>query len=234
MLMIQHLKKEYSSKKGLHNLNLTLNKGDLCAFIGHNGAGKTTCLKCLAGIHPYDTGKITLNNVDLNNNPIAYKKQIAYVPDEPTIYPFLSGREYIQFIADIFEIDITNKLEQLASLFEITDALDLPIASYSHGMQQKIILISAFIHEPELLILDEPFVGLDPKATITLKNLMRDYCQQGKIILFSTHVLEVAEKLATKAVIIKDGQVVIEDCMQNIIQSNSLEKVFLDTLNETC
>jgi len=231
MLKISHLTKQYNNDKGIFDLSLDIQPGDLYAFIGHNGAGKTTTLKCLAGIQPMDQGEIMLDHISLKNDPIAFKKKIAYIPDNPDIYDFLTGLQYLSLIADVFEIDNetrNKKIQELSQLFEIQDALDDLISAYSHGMKQKLVIISALIHEPDLLILDEPFVGLDPSASLTLKNIMKEMCAKNKMIFFSTHVLEVAEKLCTKVAIVKQGHLITSGKMEDIKGDESLEDVFME------
>lgn len=236
MLQIKHLTKQYDSQKGVFDLSLEIKPGDLYAFIGHNGAGKTTTLKCLAGIHDFNEGEIILDGLSIKDNPLAFKKKIAYIPDNPDIYEFLSGMQYLNLICDIYAIDTATRKERIMDLsekFGLTQALNQLISSYSHGMKQKLVLISALIHEPELLILDEPFVGLDPSASLTLKNIMKEMCAQNKIIFFSTHVLEVAEKLCTKVAMIKQGKLICSGSMEEVKGNESLENVFMElTENE--
>lgn len=231
MLSIQHLEKIYVNKKGVRDFNLTLQPGDLLAFIGPNGAGKTTTLKCIANLHAFDKGDILFNQISLKKEPLRFKQHIAYIPDNPDLYEFLTGWQYLNFIADVFSIDAKQREEksyELCTKFELQEALYQPISAYSHGMKQKLALISALIHNPDLLILDEPFVGLDPKASLTLKNIMLEMCQQKKIIIFSTHVLEVAEKLANRVAIILEGKLVAEGSMQDIRGNQSLENIFME------
>lgn len=234
MLSIQHLEKIYPNKKGVYDFNLTLQPGDLLAFIGPNGAGKTTTLKCLANLHNFDKGEILFNQISLKKEPLLFKQHIAYIPDNPDLYEFLTGWQYLNFIADVFAIDTKLRQEKshdLCAKFELQDALNQPISAYSHGMKQKLALISALIHDPDLLILDEPFVGLDPKASLTLKNIMLEMCQQQKMILFSTHVLEVAEKLANRVAIILEGKLIADGSMQEIRGNQSLEHIFMELAN---
>ena len=241
MLKISHLTKQHGNDKGIFDLSLEIQPGDLYAFIGHNGAGKTTTLKCLAGIQEMDQGEIMLNDISLKAQPVAFKKKIAYIPDNPDIYDFLTGMQYLSLIADIFEMDQETRLKRIKSLtclFGIQDALNDLISSYSHGMKQKLVIISALIHDPDLLILDEPFVGLDPSASLTLKNIMKEMCAKNKMIFFSTHVLEVAEKICTKVAIIKEGHLVTSGEMEEIKGDDSLEDVFMEltqheTINES-
>ena len=233
MLKIEHLTKKYASGKGIFDLSLEIQPGDLYAFIGHNGAGKTTTLKCLAGIQEMNEGEIGLDNISLKDQPIAFKKKIAYIPDSPDIYDFMTGMQYLSLIADVFEISDEKrnlKIKKFSQLFEIQEALDDLISSYSHGMKQKLVIISALLHNPDLLILDEPFVGLDPSASLTLKNIMKEMCANNKMIFFSTHVLEVAEKLCTKVAIVKDGHLVASGQMDEIKGDDSLEDVFMELI----
>lgn len=206
--------------------------GDIFAFIGHNGAGKTTALKCVAGIHGFDEGEILVDGISMNDNPMECKRRFAYIPDNPDLYEYLTGIQYLNFIADVFQISEREREERIAAFaadFEITGALGDLISSYSHGMKQKLAIISALIHEPKLLILDEPFVGLDPKAAVILKNKMRDVCASGGAVFFSTHVLDVAEKLCNKVAIIKDGRMVITGDMNLIVkEGQSLEDIFME------
>ena len=199
MLTIKNLTKHYKgSNKGVTDINLAIEAGDIYAFIGHNGAGKTTTLKCVVGIHGFDKGEILINGTSMKENPFLCKQQIAYIPDNPDLYEYLTGIQYLDFIADVFEVSVADREERVkkyADAFGITNALGDLISSYSHGMKQKLAIISALVHEPKLLILDEPFVGLDPKAAVVLKNIMRELCEAGGAIVFSTHVLDVAEKL---------------------------------------
>ena len=232
MLKISHFSKSYDSKnKAVDNLSLEVNAGDLFAFIGHNGAGKTTTLKAVVGILPFDEGVIEVDGFDISEAPMEVKKRIAYIPDEPKLYETQTGAQYLNFIADIFSVSAAarqEKIEKYAGLLEIRKALNDPINSYSHGMKQKLQIISAFIHEPKLMVMDEPFVGLDPKAAFTFKQLMREFCEQGGAIFFSTHVLEVAEKLCDKVAVIKGGQLIASGTMEEVKGDNSLEEVFLE------
>lgn len=236
MLEIKHLTKQYNSHKGVFDLSLEIQPGQLVAFIGHNGAGKTTTLKCIAGIHPFDQGEIIFDGFSIKDEPLNFKKKIAYIPDNPDIYEFLSGMQYLNLIADIFKIDVPTRqkrISDLAEKFGIQEALNQLISSYSHGMKQKLVIISALMHEPELLILDEPFVGLDPSASLLLKKIMKEMCAQNKIIFFSTHVLEVAEKLCNQVVIIKDGKIIRKGLMEEIRGDASLEDVFMEITDES-
>lgn len=236
MLKIINFTKIYSNGKvGAKDINLTLDKGDIFAFIGHNGAGKTTTIKSIVGIQDFDKGDILIDGISIKSNPIECKKLLAYIPDNPDIYNSLTGVQYLNFIADIFEVSAEDRkslIEKYASLLELSEDLTTPISNYSHGMKQKLVLISAFLHSPKLLVLDEPFVGLDPKASFTVKNIMKDFAKEGGAIFFSTHVLEVAEKLCNKVAIIKDGEIISCGKMSDVKKDKSLEKVFLETNNE--
>lgn len=237
MLAINHLTKCYKgSSKGVQDVNIHVEKGDIFAFIGHNGAGKTTTLKCITGIHGFEEGEIIINGMNLKDNEIACKKQFAYIPDNPDLYEYLTGIQYLNFIADVFEVSKEQretKIKKYADAFEITESLGDLISSYSHGMKQKLAIISAVIHEPKLWILDEPFVGLDPKAAVVLKGIMREICDQGGAIFFSTHVLDVAEKLCNKVAIIKEGKVLASGNMTDIVNNgDSLEDIFLEVLDD--
>lgn len=233
MLKINHLTKHYKgSNKGVTDINLAIEPGDIYAFIGHNGAGKTTTLKCVVGIHGFEEGEILINGTSIKDNPMLCKQQFAYIPDNPDLYEYLTGIQYLNFIADIFEVPAEvrqSRIEKYADAFEITGSLGDLISSYSHGMKQKLALISAMVHEPKLLILDEPFVGLDPKAAVILKDMMRELCENGGAIFFSTHVLDVAEKLCNKVAIIKDGALIASGNMDEIVkQGESLESIFME------
>ncbi len=233
MLKIDHLTKCYpGSRKGVTDLSLHVAPGDLYAFIGHNGAGKTTTLKAVAGIHGFDAGQIHICGISMAADPLACKRVMAYIPDNPDLFEYLTGIQYLNFVADIFSLDAKLRQERIriyADAFEITASLGDLIGSYSHGMKQKLAIISALIHEPKLLILDEPFVGLDPKAAVTLKNFMHQLCQRGGAVFFSTHVLEVAEKLCNKVAIIRDGKLVVSGPMQEIVkEGSSLEAIFME------
>ena len=235
MLRIKNLTKHYKgSSKGVTDLSLHIEAGDIYAFIGHNGAGKTTTLKCVAGIHDFEQGDVLIDGVSLLENPIECKRRVAYIPDNPDLYEYLTGIQYLNFIADIFEVTVRDREEKIrryADLFELTASLGDLISAYSHGMKQKLALISALVHEPKLLILDEPFVGLDPKASVELKTIMKEICSRGGAIFFSTHVLDVAEKLCNKVAIIKDGELVIAGEMDNVVKAGmSLEDIFLQQL----
>ena len=233
MLTINHLTKHYKgSSKGVTDLSLHIAPGDLYAFIGHNGAGKTTTLKSIAGIHDFDAGEIMIDGMSLRENTIACKKQFAYIPDNPDVYEYLTGIQYLNFIADVFEVSADIRQERIkkyADEFEITASLGDLISTYSHGMKQKLAILSALVHEPKLLILDEPFVGLDPKATVTVKQIMKQLCESGGAVFFSTHVLEVAEKLCNKVAIIKDGVLVASGDMTEIVKpGQTLESIFME------
>lgn len=233
MLKIENLTKRYKgSNKGIADLSLHVMPGDIYAFIGHNGAGKTTTLKCIAGIHNFEKGEIFIDGISLNENMIACKKNIAYIPDNPDLYEYLTGIQYLNFIADIFEVPETlrqERIEKYADTFEITSSLGDLISAYSHGMKQKLAIISALVHNPKLMILDEPFVGLDPKASVTLKNIMKEKCEEGGAIFFSTHVLDVAEKLCNKVAIVKEGKLLMSGNMNDIVKAGtSLESLFME------
>ncbi|MBO4861066.1 MAG: ABC transporter ATP-binding protein [Clostridia bacterium] len=232
MLVIQSLTKSYSpEKKAVDDLSLTIEDGDIYGFIGHNGAGKTTTLKSITGIIPFESGTVTFNGIDLNKQPELYKSNIAYIPDNPDLYENMTGIKYINFLADVFSIsqqDRDTLIPRYADAFELTGNLGSPISSYSHGMKQKLALIAAFVHKPRLLILDEPFVGLDPKAAYTLKEFMRELCAGGGSIFFSTHVLEVAEKLCNKIAIIKEGRLVRSGLIDDVRGDSTLENLFLE------
>lgn len=236
MLELKNYSKIYpNGKVGAKDINLKVESGDIFAFIGHNGAGKTTTIKSIVGINDITSGDILVDGISVKTNPFEAKKLIAYVPDNPDIYPSLTGLQYIAFIGEIFGVD-KAKLEELtkkyANLLELSDALSSPISTYSHGMCQKLVLISALVHSPKLLVLDEPFVGLDPKASFNLKNIMYEFVSNGGAIFFSTHVLDVAEKLCNKVAIIKNGEIIKSGTMQEIKQDKSLENVFLESANE--
>ena len=233
MLKINHLTKHYKgSNKGVTDINLAIEPGDIYAFIGHNGAGKTTTLKCVVGIHGFEEGEILINGTSIKENPMLCKQQFAYIPDNPDLYEYLTGIQYLNFVADIFEVPAEvrqSRIEKYADAFGITASLGDLISAYSHGMKQKLALISAMVHEPKLLILDEPFVGLDPKAAVILKDMMRELCENGGAIFFSTHVLDVAEKLCNKVAIIKDGVLIASGNMDEIVkQGESLESIFME------
>lgn len=231
MLKIENLTKTYGQKKAVDNLSLEIENGHIYGFIGHNGAGKTTTLKSIAGIMEFDQGNIYIDNKSIKEEPLACKKVMVYIPDNPDLYEYLTGIKYLNFIADVYGVsqaERTDRIKKYGDMFELTDSLGEPISAYSHGMKQKLAVISALIHEPKLIIMDEPFVGLDPKASHLLKGLMRDLCDRGGAIFFSTHVLEVAEKLCDKIAIIKAGKLVVSGNTQDVIGDDSLEEVFLE------
>ncbi len=231
MLKIQGLTKRYGDKVAVDNLSLQISAGEIYGFIGHNGAGKTTTIKACCGILQFDDGKILVNGIDVSQYPIEAKREIAYIPDNPDLYDFMSGIQYLNFIADIFGIGAKERKREIAKLaedFALTDDLAQPISTYSHGMKQKLAIISAWIHHPKLIIMDEPFVGLDPKASHLLKQMMREVCDNGSAIFFSTHVLEVAEKLCDKVAIISGGKLIRYGNMAEVRGDESLEQVFLD------
>jgi len=231
MLKIEHLTKTYGDKVAVSDLSLHVAPGQLMAFIGHNGAGKTTALKSCCGILPFDSGRITVDGVDITADPVACKRQMAYLPDNPDLYEFMTGIRYLHFIADVYGVSQQERQERIreyGELFSLTDDLHQPIAAYSHGMKQKLALISALIHKPRLILMDEPFVGLDPLAAHQLKELMRRHCAEGGAILFSTHVLEVAEKLCHQVAILRRGKLVVCGDMDTVRGDSSLEQVFLE------
>ncbi len=234
MLKIENLSKSYrSSKKAVDNISLTVNPGEIYGFIGHNGAGKTTTIKSIVGILEINSGDIFINGISVKKNPMKCKEIIAYIPDNPDLYESLTGIQYLNFIGDIFRVSKTQRedvIKKYADEFELTDSLGDLVSSYSHGMKQKLTVISALIHNPKLLVLDEPFVGLDPKAAHTLKKIMREVCDNGASIFFSTHVLEVAEKLCDKIAIIKDGKIVAQGTTEEVIGNSSLEDIFLELI----
>ena len=237
MLKIEHLTKTYGEKKAVDDLSLHIAPGEIYGFIGHNGAGKTTTLKSIAGILRFDEGEITIDGTSVKNDPLACKKKLAYIPGNPDLYEFMTGIKYLNFISDIFGVsadDRQARIRKYADLFELTNDLAQPIASYSHGMKQKLAIISAWVHEPRLIIMDEPFVGLDPKASHLLKGMMRELCDRGGAIFFSTHVLEVAEKLCDKVAIIKAGKLIRSGTMEEVKGDDSLEEVFLELEGESC
>ena len=231
MLRINHFTKTYGDKKAVDDLTLHIQPGEIYGFIGHNGAGKTTTLKSVAGIMQFDSGEILVDGVSMKADPLACKKKIAYIPDNPDLYDFMTGIQYLNFVGDVFAVPAqvrSQRIRELAETFELTGDLNQSIGSYSHGMKQKLAIISALVHEPKLIIMDEPFVGLDPKASHTLKLLMRDICDRGGAIFFSTHVLEVAEKLCDKVAIIKGGRLIKSGSMEEVKGDESLESVFLE------
>ncbi len=232
MLQIKNLTKIYKGgKKAADNVNIHVMPGDIFGFIGHNGAGKTTTIKCIVGIHDYDEGEILVDGISVKDHPLKCKEMLAYIPDNPDLYEYLTGIQYLNFIADIFHVSAKERQERIkkeADAFEITSSLGDLISSYSHGMKQKLAIIGALIHKPKLLILDEPFVGLDPKAALTLKNKMHELCSEGSAIFFSTHVLDVAEKLCNKVAIIRMGKIIATGTTEEITAGASLEEVFME------
>ena len=235
MLRIENLTKMYGEKKAVDNLSLHIAPGEIYGFIGHNGAGKTTTLKAVVGILQFDKGEVFIEGESIRKNPLACKQKIAYIPDNPDLYEFMSGIVFLNFIADIFGVsteDRAERIRQYGDLFELTPSLAEPIAAYSHGMKQKLAIISAWLHAPKLIIMDEPFVGLDPKAAHQLKSMMRAHCDGGGAIFFSTHVLEVAEKLCDKVAIIKNGKLIRSGTMEAVKGDDSLEEVFLELEDE--
>ena len=231
MLNISHLTKKYGEKTAVDDLSLEINSGEIYGFIGHNGAGKTTTIKAVVGILGFDNGEITIDGQSIKTNPIGCKKKLAYIPDNPDLFDYMSGIKYLNFIADVFGVspeDRQERIKKYADAFELTQDLAQPINAYSHGMKQKLAIISAWIHQPKLIIMDEPFVGLDPKAAHILKGMMRELCDNGGAIFFSTHVLEVAEKLCDKVAIIKNGKLIKCGTMDEVKGDSSLENVFLE------
>ena len=237
MLRIEHLTKAYGGKKAVDDLSLHILPGEIYGFIGHNGAGKTTTLKSVVGILQFDKGEILIDGKSIRTQPLACKREIAYIPDNPDLYEYMTGIKYLNFVADIFGVsaeDRQARIRDYADRFELTKDLAQPIAAYSHGMKQKLAIISAWLHQPRLILMDEPFVGLDPKASHLLKGMMREICQQGGAIFFSTHVLEVAEKLCDKVAIIKGGKLIRSGTMEEVKGDDSLEDVFLELEGEQC
>ena len=235
MLNIEHLTKTYGEKKAVDDLSLHIAPGEIYGFIGHNGAGKTTTIKACCGILQSDSGEVYIDGVSVKENPIAAKAKLAYIPDNPDLYEFMTGIQFLNFIGDVFGVsaeDRQARIRKYADLFELTNDLAQPISAYSHGMKQKLAVISALVHDPKLLIMDEPFVGLDPKASHILKELMRELCKNGGAIFFSTHVLEVAEKLCDKVAIIKNGKLIVSGPMEQVKGDASLENVFLELEEE--
>ncbi len=230
MLKIENLSKYYGDKKVLDDLSLHIQKGEIFGFIGHNGAGKSTTIKCSVGILKFESGEIYIDGLSIKQQPLECKKKIAYIPDNPDMYDYMKGIEYLNFIGSIFKVEpsvLNERIRKYAADFELTDSLAELISSYSHGMKQKLAIISAWIHDPELVIMDEPFVGLDPKASHTLKVMMRELCDKGGAIFFSTHVLEVAQKLCDKVAILKSGKLIRYGTMEEVVGDGSLEDVFL-------
>ena len=237
MLNIEHLTKAYGEKKAVDNLSLHIAPGEIYGFIGHNGAGKTTTLKSVVGILQFDAGEITIDGISIKENPLECKRRFAYIPDNPDLYDYMTGIKYLNFIADIFGVGANERqarIRKYADAFELTADLAQPIAAYSHGMKQKLAIIAAWLHDPRLIVMDEPFVGLDPKAAHTLKGMMRQVCDNGGAIFFSTHVLEVAEKLCDKVAIIKGGKLIRSGTMEEVKGDDSLEEVFLELEGEEC
>ena len=237
MLNIAHLTKKYGDKKAVDDLSLHIAPGEIYGFIGHNGAGKTTTLRSVAGILQFDEGEIRIDGKSVRDDPLACKRVTAYIPDNPDLYDFMTGIQYLNFVADIFGVSAADRqarIRRYADLFELTGDLAQPIAAYSHGMKQKLAIIAAWLHQPKLILMDEPFVGLDPKAAHLLKGMMREVCDAGGAIFFSTHVLEVAEKLCDKVAIIKGGRLVRSGTMEEVKGDDSLEDVFLELEEEVC
>lgn len=237
MLRIEHLTKTYGEKKAVDDLNLHIAPGEIYGFIGHNGAGKTTTMKSVAGIQQFDAGEIYIDGKSIRTEPIECKRIFAYLPDNPDLYDYMTGIQYLNFIADIFGVSATDRrmrIRKYSEVFELTDDLAQPIAAYSHGMKQKLAIISAWMHQPKLILMDEPFVGLDPKASHLLKKMMQEVCSEGGAIFFSTHVLEVAEKLCDKVAIIKSGRLIRSGTMEEVKGDDSLENVFLEMEGESC
>lgn len=237
MLQIEHLTKTYGEKKAVDDLSLHILPGEIYGFIGHNGAGKTTTLKSVAGILRFDAGEIRIGGTSIRTDPLACKRKLAYIPDNPDLYDYMTGIQYLNFIANIFGVSAADRqvrIRELAERFELTNDLAQPIAAYSHGMKQKLAIISAWLHAPQLVVMDEPFVGLDPKAAHLLKGMMRELCDRGGAIFFSTHVLEVAEKLCDKVAILRAGKLIRSGTMDEVKGYDSLEEVFLELEGETC
>ena len=236
MLEIRNYSKSYGEgKKAVDDVSLTVESGDIFGFIGHNGAGKSTTIRAIVGVLDFTEGEILIDGHSVKKEPMECKKITAYIPDNPDLYDNLTGIQYLRFVADVYEMDPSerdSKISKYADMLEITDALGDLIGSYSHGMKQKVAIISALIHSPKLLVLDEPFVGLDPKASFTLKEIMHEMCENGSSVFFSTHVLDVAEKLCNKAAIIKKGKIIASGTMEELTGGQSLESVFLEVVNE--
>ena len=231
MLKIENLTKRYGDKKAVDNVSLHIKAGELYGFIGHNGAGKTTTLKACCGILRFDEGEIYVDGISMKKDPLACKKRIAYLPDNPDLYPFMTGVQYLDFVGDMYEVNVEKRKtlpRKYAEALELVQDLAQPVSAYSHGMKQKLALISALIHEPKLILMDEPFVGLDPKVSHTLKEIMKEHCEKGGAIFFSTHVLDVAEKICDKIAVIKDGKLIKAGSMDEVKGDESLETVFLE------
>ena len=231
MIEIKEVTKKYGNKKAIDNVSFKVNNGDIFAFIGHNGAGKTTLIKCIVGIHDFDDGDILIDGMSIKKNPVECKKLMAYVPDNPETYEHMKAIDYINFICDMYEIDTETRVKNIkkyAKLFDMEEKLNDTIDSYSHGMKQKIVLISALAHNPKILIMDEPFVGLDPKAVFDIKEVLKELTKEGKIVFYSTHILDVAEKLCSRVAIIKKGKLVKAGSMKEIKGDKSLENVFME------
>ena len=231
MIEIKNVTKKYGKKTAVDNVSFTVNDGDIFAFIGHNGAGKTTLIKAMVGIHDFDDGDILIDNMSIKEKPVECKKLMAYVPDNPETYEHMKAIDYINFICDMYDVDTETRVKNIkkyAKLFDMEDKLNDTIDSYSHGMKQKIVLISALAHDPKILIMDEPFVGLDPKAVFDIKKVLNEMVKEGKIVFYSTHILDVAEKICSRVAIIKDGKLVKSGSMKEIKGDKSLEKVFLE------
>ena len=231
MIEIKNVTKKYSEKNALLNISFTINDGEIFAFIGHNGAGKTTLIKAIVGIHEFDSGDILINGKSIKENPVECKKQMAFVPDNPVLYENMKAIDFINFICDMYEVSLERRkinIEKYAKMFDMENNLNDIISSFSHGMKQKVALISALSHDPQILIMDEPFVGLDPKAVFDIKEIMKEMIKEGKIIFFSTHILDVAEKLCSRVGIIKKGELIKVGNMEEIKGDKSLEKVFLE------
>ena len=231
MLSIEHLTKTFGTVKAVDDLSLHIAPGEIYGFIGHNGAGKTTTLRSVVGIQQFDQGEIRVGGISVREDPLAVKKILAYIPDNSDLYEYMTGIKYLNFVADIFGVskaDREARIHEYAGRFELTGALAQPIASYSHGMKQKLAIVSAWLHDPKLIVMDEPFVGLDPKASHLVREMMREVCDNGGAIFFSTHVLEVAEKLCDKVAIIKQGRLIRSGTMEEVKGDDSLEEVFLE------
>ncbi len=237
MLQIEHLTKKFGEKTAVDDLSLHIAPGEVYGFIGHNGAGKTTTLRSVVGIQQFDAGTVRIDGISLQDDPIACKRRLAYIPDNPDLYDFMTGIKYLNFVADVFGVSAADRqarIRKYADLLELADDLAQPISTYSHGMKQKLAVISAWLHQPRLILMDEPFVGLDPKASHILKGMMREFCDGGGAIFFSTHVLEVAEKLCDKVAIIRHGKLIRSGTMEEVKGDDSLEEVFLELEGEEC